>query len=401
MVRSVLSVSDPSTRRSWLRVQLIDVLIAVVAGFVCYWGTLGAWQNQPTRVEPDTAALVLIVIAAAGIALRRTVPWAAVAATAVASCVYMGLGYPYGPILFLLFAALYRIATLTPFRTALVTDLVVLVAFGLVTFISNHARETGESGQSFFNLGWLAWLLIPAFLGIFVRTRREAAKYNKEEIARRKEEEDQRKIYEERLRIAQEVHDVVGHGLSVITMQAGVALHVVDRRPEQARVALEAIRTTSKHALDDLRRAIGVFRETDESSATRRPAPGLSRIQDLVDSVVHSGLPVSVEVTGEPVDLPAAVDLAAYRIIQESLTNVLRHAGQASATVHISYADSAVELDITDDGAGGVSTTGGGGFGIGGMRERARAIGGTLDAGPRADGGFGVHARLPLGEGSE
>lgn len=398
MVSSVPSFSDPSTRRRWLRVLLIDVLIAVVAGLFCIGGTWGASQNQPTRVEPDTVAYVLVCIAAAGIALRRTFPWAALVLTAAACCVYIGLGYPYGPILFLLFASLYRIATLYSLRSTVTADLVVLVAFAVSATISGHG---GEGGQSFYNFGWLAWLLVPALLGIFVRTRRDAARYNKEEAARRKEDEDQRKIYEERLRIAQEVHDVVGHSLSVITMQAGVALHVVDRRPEQARVALEAIRTTSKHALDDLRRAIGVFRETDEASATRRPAPGLSQIQELADRVVHSGVPVAVEVTGEPIDLPAAVDLAAYRIVQESLTNVLRHAGSASATVHITYADSAVELDITDDGTGGASTGGGGGFGVSGMRERARAIGGTLDAGPRPQGGFGVHARLPVRAGSE
>jgi signal transduction histidine kinase len=193
----------------------------------------------------------------------------------------------------------------------------------------------------------------------------------------------------------------------VINMQAGIALHVVAKRPEQAQVALEAIKATSKEALDELRGTLAVFRQPEEAAAPRRPAPGLAQLEALVGEMADSGLPVDLAVSGERAGLPGSVDHAAYRIVQESLTNVLRHAGPVTAKVRVSYEPGALDLEISDDGDGGRSRQRGGaaldgaaagGHGIAGMRERAAAVGGTLVAGTVAEGGFRVHARLPTGE---
>ncbi|HEX4215571.1 MAG TPA: sensor histidine kinase, partial [Candidatus Dormibacteraeota bacterium] len=233
-------------------------------------------------------------------------------------------------------------------------------------------------------------LLLPWAIAAYLRTGREGR-------TRKREEEERQRAYQERLEIAREVHDVVGHGLAVINMQAGVALHVVDRRPEQARVALEAIRQASGDALDELRRTLAVFRQP-ESSAARRPAPGLDQLGALVDAMSESGLGVDLEVRGDRPATTAAVELAAYRIVQESLTNVLRHAGASRARVRVRFAEGWVDLEIVDDGRGRVTPVGAGGHGIAGMRERAAALGGEFEAGPAQGRGFRVHARLPLTE---
>jgi signal transduction histidine kinase len=238
-------------------------------------------------------------------------------------------------------------------------------------------------------------LLPPWAIGTVVRLGRESAR-------RAQQEETRRRSYEERLRVAREVHDVVGHGLAVINLQAGVALHVVGRRPEQAEVALAAIKQASRDALEELRGTLAVFRQAEAVSGDGawRPAPGLGQLEALVAAMGEGGLPVDLVVTGDRAGLPVAVDLAAYRIVQESLTNVVRHAGPATATVRVGCEPGAVVLEITDTGRGRApGAARAGGHGIAGMRERAAAVGGTLEAGPIADGGFRVRARLPFGEG--
>jgi signal transduction histidine kinase len=207
--------------------------------------------------------------------------------------------------------------------------------------------------------------------------------------------------YQERLRIAREVHDVVGHGLTVINLQAVAALDGLDTCPDQAEVALEAIRTISKNALEELRAALAVLRQP-EGGSSPRPVAGLDQLGALVGEMGAGGLEVELEVSGERPAVSRAVGQAAYRIVQESLTNVLRHAGPGVATVRVRYEPDAVVLEIADEGRGrGANGHGGhgggghGGHGISGMRERAAALGGTLEAGPHGEGGFRVRARLP------
>ena len=231
-----------------------------------------------------------------------------------------------------------------------------------------------------------------------------------ETVKARAEEDARRQVSAERLRIARELHDVVAHTMATINVQAGVAAHVVAERPEAAADALTAIKTASRDGLRELRAILHVLRqadETDDGSPTQ-PAPGLAQLDGLVANTVAAGLATTVRRDGSPRPLSPAVDLTAYRIIQESLTNVIRHAGPATADVHLDYRDTVLRIEITDTGRGTLAAGGnlasvltglaglGGGHGITGMRERAASVGGELTAGPGPERGFLVTACLPL-----
>jgi signal transduction histidine kinase len=218
-------------------------------------------------------------------------------------------------------------------------------------------------------------------------------------IRDRAEQDARRRLDEERLRIARELHDVVAHTMATINVQAGVAAHVLPTRPEAAAESLQAIKTASKEGLRELRAILNVLRQADDADPTQ-PAPGTARLEDLIAGARRAGVETTFAVTGDPVPLPAAVDLAAYRIIQESLTNTIRHAGPATAAVSLGYQLDELRIDVTDTGRGQPVIAGsGGGLGLAGMRERAAAVGGTVKAGPGPAGGFRVAARLPLAGG--
>jgi signal transduction histidine kinase len=263
----------------------------------------------------------------------------------------------------------------------------------------------GQSGHpsAAFALGLAAGLvfLLSAAELIRISSQRAAA------LQRSREEELRRRASEERMRMARDLHDVVAHNISVINVQANTALHLMDRQPERARSALTTINDVSKQALVELRSVLGVLRDVDES-APLTPSPGLARLGDLVDSAAAAGLAVHVEEAERPGPLPADVDLAAYRIIQEALTNSARHSGGSKATVCVAYGDGALIVEVNDDGIPRPAGSGfrpgaranGSGNGIAGMTERAKSLGGTLQAGPRPSGGFGVRAWLPV-HGSE
>jgi signal transduction histidine kinase len=238
--------------------------------------------------------------------------------------------------------------------------------------------------------GWVLAVAIAAEAYRF-RTERAAATRASRQI------EQRRRQSEERLRVARDLHDVIGHDISLINVQASMGLDLMDSQPEQARAALSAIKSASKEALEELRTMLMTLRRDDEA-APRSPTPGLDRLPELIELTRAAGLCVEVEVAGKAPPLPGAVDLAAYRIIQESLTNVARHAGRARVTVRVTYDDTNVRVEIDDDGkvpSGGGSAIGTG-SGITGMRERAAALGGDLSAGFRPGRGFRVSARLPI-----
>ena len=216
------------------------------------------------------------------------------------------------------------------------------------------------------------------------------------ELARTEAEEARRRASEERLRIARELHDVLAHDISLINVQAGVALHLMEEHPEQARTALTAIKAASKDALGELRSVLDVLRQADEGPP-RAPTAGLEHLDRLVTGAAAAGIDVRVVTDGRARPLPPGVDLAAFRIIQEALTNVTRHAGPATATISLTYGDDELTVQVDDDGKGRpLSGANGSGNGIPGMRERAAALGGRLEAGPRPGGGFRVRASLPL-----
>jgi signal transduction histidine kinase len=233
-----------------------------------------------------------------------------------------------------------------------------------------------------------AWLL-----GYFVGDRHVYAARLEErtaELEQAREELARRAVAEERLRLARELHDVVAHSMSVIAVQSGVGAHVAESRPEEVGKALSAIEATSRATLEELRRLLGVLRQDSEPQASLAPVPGLADLEGLLGEVAKAGLAVRLQVEGTPSPLPAGVDLSAYRIVQEALTNVVKHAGPAQAQVTIGYRDRDVTVEVTDDGRGGT------GHGLVGMRERVAAFGGDLETGPRPGGGFRVAARLPL-----
>ncbi|MEE6260926.1 sensor histidine kinase [Plantactinospora sonchi] len=359
---------------------LPDVALAVGLLVVGGVGTTAVGDEFPQAAPVDGGAYALVAVAAAGLAVRRRWPVSVLAVCAVATSAYLVAGYPYGPILVSFFVAVYTVARHRPIRRALVVCVPVLVLL-LLHVVVARVRPEGLSGV----LPGSAWVVVPFAVGASIRVNRESATRTRVEQARRLADE-------ERLRIAQEVHDVVGHGLAAINMQAEIALHLLAKRPEQAEAALTAISRTSREALDELRATLSVVRR--DADAERTPAPGLDQVEALTVRLHRTGLPVTLTVDGERRPLPVAVDLAAYRVVQEALTNVLRHAGAATATVRVGYLPDEVTVEVTDTGRGG-SVDGAVGHGLTGMRERVEALGGSVATGSRPEGGFRVFARLP------
>jgi MYXO-CTERM domain-containing protein len=371
-----------------------DLLLAAGLAVFGVVGTLGAAGEQPTARPLDPAAWALLLVAAGVLLARRRHPALVLAVTAAATVAWLAASYPYGPVFLPLSVAVYTVAATTARERlpALVGCVVGLLAVLVAVGVGDGRVWRWEELPGVL-LAFLALLLVPLWVGTVVRARRG-----------RTAEEARRRADDERLRVARELHDVVSHSIAMINFRAGVALHVLDRRPEQAREALVAIRQASAGAMQELRATVGVLRQPGGGERSQAAVPGLAQLDQLVAGVARAGPPVRVVVDGDPVELPPAVDLAAYRVVQESLTNVVRHAGPASAIVRVAYGAAEVVVEVTDDGTGSPDASGGldgGGHGIGGMRERVAALGGELRAGPRPQGGFRIWARLPLPGGSE
>ena len=322
--------------------------------------------------------LVPVLVMVAGLALRRVWPRPAFVAIVVGVGGYLAAGAMFPPVFLAPALGIYAMAMALPLRrwlplTALLVPMITAGYWsepylGLLDPAPVRGRWCSASH----------WPIVPALFALLRRSRRES-----ERVAR--EQDRRRYAYEERLRIARDVHDVVGHSLSVITMQAGVALHVLDRRPDQVAASLEAIRTTSREALAELRTTLEVFRDP-RAAEPRAPLPGLARLDDLVGALRQAGRTVEVVREGDGPPLPAAVDQAAFRIIQEALTNVVRHAEQATAVVRVAREPARLVVEVSDDGP--ATTVPAAGNGIRGMGERARAVGGTLDVRVRPAAGW-------------
>jgi signal transduction histidine kinase len=392
LARSILNRMRDGRRWQLPSTLLVDGLLAAALLVVMVVGTSHLGQFPPdvvnARRPPDRTAYALMTAISVAMVARRLKPVPVLAVVVAGTSAYLLLQFPYGPIFFASSLALYTVGRELPARRALLTCLGAIAVILGVQLIGVPPSQLPAFAAHL--VPWQSWLLVPwGPVGAALRTYREAAR-------RDREDEGARLAFEERLRVAREVHDIVGHGLAVINMQAGVALHVLDRRPEQTREALEAIKQTSKDSLEELRGTLAVFRQRDDTAA-RRPVPGLSQLDAVATAMKESGLPVEVVVAGERREVPAVVDLAAYRIVQESLTNVLRHAGPTTATVSVTYEQRQVVVEVVDRGRARPGAAVNSGNGLPGMRERVAAVGGTLEAGPRAAGGFRVLARLPLG----
>jgi signal transduction histidine kinase len=347
-------------------------------------GSIGAAHNQPERRGIDALALLLVLIGPAALAWRDRWPLPAVAVAVAAADVYIAIGFPYGPIFVSVVVALFWAVQLGHRRWTWA-----LAACGYVGYVIATIVDPRSTGGSSVHLALVAgWLVVVLAIAELVRVRRAQAAERK----RSAYEVRQRQLGEQRLELAQELHDVLAHNISLINVQASVALHLIDEQPHQARPALTNIKAASHDALLELRTALDVLRRGDD--APRTPAPRLADLDALIAGVRASGLDVSLTTVGEPTPVQPAVELAAYRIVQEALTNVTRHARARSATVRLGYADG-LTVEVIDDGVGPGAASSEPGNGIAGMRERASALGGSVDAGPVAGGGFRVTARLP------
>jgi len=301
---------------------------------------------------------------------------------------FTGLRYVNGAALLLPAVALYALSTQVPGRQALAWGAGTTVALMAAT---GYFNPFGSATGGGFDV--IPALMAAGCLGSIAVANQRAYVAS---MAARAEDETRRRVDEERLRIARELHDVVAHTLATINVQAGVAAHLLASRPaDPATEVLTTIRDASRQALGELRSILAVFRQVGEGDPTQ-PTPGLGQLDALIASTRNSGLEVDLHVDAAAQVLPAAVDLAAYRIIQESLTNAMKHAGQATATVRIQHLPDAVAIEVTDTGQGAAAASSTEGHGIVGMRERAASVGGHLVAGPRPDGGFAVSAWLPL-----
>ena len=367
-----------------------DVAVAALVAVAQLGLTTLAARRQPDRQALDLLAYLLLAAGPVALLWRRRSPAVVLAVVMASNVLYFGLGYPYGPAWLALIVAFWTAVTGGARRAAWATAVVGLAAyFTLAALLDRVAPATAATIAA--HLGWLLLVLSVSEMALAARQRRQAAERTRAEEARRR-------AGEERMRIARELHDVLAHNISLINVQAGVALHLMDEQPGQSRTALVAIKQASNDALGELRSVLDVLRQGDEAPP-RAPASGLAQLDSLVAGAGATGLEVRTRVEGLPRPLPAGTDLAAFRIVQESLTNVTRHAGPASATVLVRYGPDDLTVRVDDDGRGPAAATGpGNGNGIRGMRERVAALGGELTTGPRPGGGFRVQARLPIDE---
>ncbi|GAA2440256.1 sensor histidine kinase [Actinomadura vinacea] len=392
----------------WPRGQALDLVLAIAALVVTLVTSAAAAGPADRPLWPGGA--LIIVVVSAGLAVRRRHPLAVLALATLLTPLYYPMGYPDGPVAFVFLIALFTAAVECRLHVPLTAMIVINAGFWVVGALRGGDVQPSAAVRPEDVAGLSALLLVTIAMGQYVRSRRArllAAERRAAEAVRDREQEARRRAAEERLRIARELHDVLAHQISLINVQAGAALHRRDD-PEQAYAALEAIKGASKETLRELRGVLGVLRQVDQDgdgqdgAAAVAPAPSLARLAELLERTSASGL--RVRRAGDATDevlagmLPPPVALAGYRIVQEALTNAVRHAGARTVTVTIGCADGAVVVQIDDDGPGPVDAAAlDRGNGLRGMRERAAAVGGEVTAGPGPGGGFRVRALLPAG----
>jgi signal transduction histidine kinase len=374
-----------------------DVLIAVVAivsavDVAVHHGEVGA-PSMPTWLAVPAVALVILPLLA-----RRRFRFAAPAATLLLAA---SLSFVDGRLMVVTIGT-YAAGVGAAFLLGNLNDPMrawtglAIAAGGVAVIVANDPQHAVDE-LVFTPIGFgLAWLVGFALRDRVVRA--DAAEDRAARLEQEREADALRAVVEERTRIARELHDIVGHSVSVMTVQTSGVRRLLRPEQQQEREALLAVEQTGREALAEMRRVVGALRDPEEGPALA-PRPSLSRVDKLVAQAREAGLPVDLEVEGEPVPLPAGVDLAAYRLVQEGLTNAIKHAAARHAEVRVRYDRDHLEVEVCDDGrgAGGAdSAASGGGQGLVGLRERVSIYGGELEAGPRAEGGFRLRARLPV-----
>jgi len=368
------------------RPPLPDLALAVALFAVALAEVLGAPIAEDVVRGGTALNVAAVALATLPLAYRRRAPFvvAALVLGAWAGRALAGPPLEIYPLAIASIVAIYSVAAYGSLRDA-------LLALGLLTLTVAIAAEAGTGGDAAPDLLPSLFLAGGVWaVGRIARRRHDAALA----VERDADERAAEAAAAERERIAREMHDAVSHSLASIVMQAGGAQDVLARDPERAGAALASIEGTARQGLGEMRRLLGLL---GDGGAPREPQPGLDRLGELVEGARRAGLDVDSTVEGEARPLPPAVDVSAYRIVQEALTNAMKHAGRCHATVLVRFGPEDLELEVADDGAGaGISD--GGGRGLAGMRERVAVLGGAFSAGPRADGrGFRVSARLPVG----
>jgi signal transduction histidine kinase len=373
----------------------IGIVVAVLVLAASWTGAGPQWIANPRPL--DAVALGLLAVVAGALALRRRYPIAVLVVLNAVGLAWSAAPYPGRVIMLPALVACYTVADLRGWRWGLAGTVLTAITGLLATRMAFGASEPAGANAS---TVWIAattgaaGTAVGYYRALLGSTRAQLARegQSREELARRR-------AVEERLRIARELHDVIGHTLATISVQAGVGIHLFERRPAQALKALTTIKQISDQGLSDVRTILDVLRADSDPDGPRTPRGGLDQLDALLDRVRAAGVQPQLTVHGSARPLPAPVDLAAYRIIQEALTNILRHARARTAWLDLRYEAAQVVIRILDDGPGDgtvpAGSIGQGGHGISGMRERALALSGQFTAGPLADGGFEVQCALP------
>ena len=399
---STLTRSAVDRARGWTQVHphLVDAgLVAFTIGLATV-AFLGSRER-----ELGTVFAVLVVLGAGALLLRREHPllaWAGATVTGVPAVLLSAEGQVGAGLAttFALYAVGLRASLATTVRAVLVSGIAYSLAIGQARGYFVSAQGDGEGLQL---LGWGA---TAAAIGVAVRSHRSAvaaAEARAVQAEQTREEEAERRVTDERLRIARDLHDVVAHHISVVNVQAGVARHLLETRPEQARVALGLVREASRTVLSELAAVVGLLRSSDEGDAPREPAPGMAQLDRLTASVRAAGLDLTSTVAGQTEELRPINDLTAYRVVQEALTNALKY-GTGTAELTVEHDREEVRITVRNHigaAAGPVATdqvATGTGHGLIGMRERVAAVHGRLTAGPGTDGSFTVSAAIPRGQ---
>jgi len=382
----------PSRRPHLLEPFPASIVLALIftAGGLVELLTRG---GVPVGFREDGAALIVLTVASG---LTLALLWWSPLVSLVAAVVLLGAqaaaGYEFtAAAVGVVVVASFATVAFDHWKRAVAAGFVVVAGVVLVLLELPSVPWQAVLGTwASLSVIWVVGVVIRIYRGSIERAERRAALFAADREVRAREA-----VAEERARMARELHDSVGHALNVVVLHAGAAQRIIDKKPELAREALDSIETAGRQALGDIERMLGILRAPEEEACCD-VTPGLGQLETLCDQVREAGLPVELTVEGEARPLPASLDLTAYRIVQESLTNTLKHAGKTRATVSVRFEESSLALEVLDEGRGVTPATAGGGRGLLGMRERVATFRGELEAGPRPEGGFGVRARLPL-----
>jgi signal transduction histidine kinase len=375
------------------------VLDGILATTLVVFGLVSTAAGPPTgsRIVTETndaLSVALVLLIALPYYARRHAPLPVFVTSVIGLGLLTGMDYYEGVTPLIVLIGAYTVGAWCPARQVVTGALFFFFALTVVYLSDAPGVDFGVLVQN------IAIFAVAFLIGWTMQSRRQrltAPEQRADALERERDEEARRAVADERLRIAQELHDVVAHSMGVIAVQAGAGAHVIDNDPAEAKRALQNISATSRSTLTEIRRLLGVLREEGDQSAAYTPAPGLDDLGRLADDITQAGVPVDLHVEGERSDVPHGVELTAYRIVQEALTNVLKHAGPATARVMVACEPGVVCVEVVDDGRGVDGRSDGTGHGLLGMRERVAVYGGTLEAGIRSSGGFRVVARLPYG----